>query len=1021
MIELAEDASRIRAVEWNETRYRITYASGFEQTGAFATPWTKMSGMLDYGCADTGLVRVTVTDCETGLAIPGAKISLAYRGANVTGLLPVNDAGRGWLKPRGMVLPAVLEVLALADGYLITRLPLRIDGTSIVEMTLCLRPPLDLTDEPTSEAPQSPPPAQAAPKPAEIPVGFARRLFATDPVTGHAYASSESAATWPEAEQHCRAAGGHLATITSARENAFLVETFNTDRELWLGGTDDTPSGQWEWVTGEPWDYTNWNLPDEPNDFHGGEYYLQYDWGGTWNDLGRPGGSDRHGFLCEWEPEAQTQAAAAPPPAPQAPAPEPAAAPAPPTAATASPGSGQAEPGTIPNPASVPVNFQSGRRAIDPRTGHAYASTAHDIYTWPEAEAHCRSEGGHLATVTSIKENAFLVEEFEPNRRLWLGARTEPVVGRFEWVTGEAFFYGGWGNGKDLPWQDGRPARTEDPSRELHLLFHNDTGYAHSGVWYDHGHHNAVLRIGALCEWEPRAATVAAVPAPAQTPASATSVHNSQNAIPAPPSDAPSNEPGPAEVPPGFVSIRTYIDDTSGHAYAVHEDRLNWPDAEALCRRFGGHLATVTSPQENQIMEDGFDGFRPWLGAMKTAANQWQWVTGEAWQYENWDTDEPDLSGAYLRQFSYVRWGSGGAPGSTGRTHVLCEWEPKGATALPAINKATSRAADPTPVVQSAPEPVGEAAPVVRERVLPDGAILNTATGHAYRMSSDQVTWREAMQSCRAEGGHLATITSAEENTFVAAHFDGNRRIWLGGTDARIEGRWEWITGEPFSFMAFDEDEPNDSDGGEDYLELGEDGRWNDDGLPKRDRDFFYLCEWEPEAGAQVAPSVTPAAALPRVVLAPKKPKPGGANVSPPPAAVPAEFPRAKSAVAGATGSAFAVTEQALNWHEAAEMCQRHGGHLATVTSRWEARFISQAFSGDPLWLGGALNAKTGQWLWITNERWGVTSWNEGEPVGANTGEDYLVMRADGRWTGADRLDSPPRLPGLCEWESEFE
>ncbi len=55
---------------------------------------------------------------------------------------------------------------------------------------------------------------------------------------------------------------GHLATVTSAEENAFIVDMTNSYNH-WLGGYQpagsDEPAGNWQWVTGEPWIYANWN------------------------------------------------------------------------------------------------------------------------------------------------------------------------------------------------------------------------------------------------------------------------------------------------------------------------------------------------------------------------------------------------------------------------------------------------------------------------------------------------------------------------------------------------------------------------------------------------------------------------------------------------------------------------------------------------------------------------------------------------------------------------------------------
>ena len=70
-------------------------------------------------------------------------------------------------------------------------------------------------------------------------------------------------------------ADGYLATITSAAENQFIVDSLFPNipvGKIWVGGwqPDSHPGGEypepdegWVWVTGEVWDYTNW-APAEP-------------------------------------------------------------------------------------------------------------------------------------------------------------------------------------------------------------------------------------------------------------------------------------------------------------------------------------------------------------------------------------------------------------------------------------------------------------------------------------------------------------------------------------------------------------------------------------------------------------------------------------------------------------------------------------------------------------------------------------------------------------------------------------
>jgi len=113
---------------------------------------------------------------------------------------------------------------------------------------------------------------------------------------GHTYdiITGQTTITWDEARSAAEAMGGHLVTITSAAENAFVTDLVvnygsgNRER-YWLGGyqinTDVEPAGNWAWVTGEDWVYSNW-AAGEPNNGGGQQNYLHY-WPtpGLWDDM----------------------------------------------------------------------------------------------------------------------------------------------------------------------------------------------------------------------------------------------------------------------------------------------------------------------------------------------------------------------------------------------------------------------------------------------------------------------------------------------------------------------------------------------------------------------------------------------------------------------------------------------------------------------------------------------------------------------------------------------------------------
>ncbi|MEE4219349.1 MAG: IPTL-CTERM sorting domain-containing protein [Xanthomonadales bacterium] len=103
--------------------------------------------------------------------------------------------------------------------------------------------------------------------------------------------------------------------------------------------------------------------------------------------------------------------------------------------------------------------------------------------------------------------------------------------------------------------------------------------------------------------------------------------------------------------------------------------------------------------------------------------------------------------------------------------------------------------------------------------------------GNYYEHVPGPISWNDARTA--AEGmsfggsmGYLATVTSAEENTFVAT-LGAADTAYLGGNDIDVEGTWTWVTGEPWSFTAWGPGEPNNS-GNEDCLHYRPDGLWND-------------------------------------------------------------------------------------------------------------------------------------------------------------------------------------------------
>jgi hypothetical protein len=77
-------------------------------------------------------------------------------------------------------------------------------------------------------------------------------------------------------------------------------------------------------------------------------------------------------------------------------------------------------------------------------------------------------------------------------------------------------------------------------------------------------------------------------------------------------------------------------------------------------------------------------------------------------------------------------------------------------------------------------------------------------TGHTYEVvwSPAPLTWEDACAQAEARQwggvpGHLATITSEDEEDFLRAHFWNwsAQSLFIGASDADEEGVWKWVTG----------------------------------------------------------------------------------------------------------------------------------------------------------------------------------------------------------------------------------
>ncbi|MEQ2261477.1 hypothetical protein XENORESO_010908 [Xenotaenia resolanae] len=118
---------------------------------------------------------------------------------------------------------------------------------------------------------------------------------------------------------------------------------------------------------------------------------------------------------------------------------------------------------------------------------------------------------------------------------------------------------------------------------------------------------------------------------------------------------------------------------------------------------------------------------------------------------------------------------------------------------------------------------------------------LATFCPSVYYISSTMKTWKESRRDCLERGADLVIINSKEEQELLRRF---QNRIWIGLTDADIEGEWKWVDGTQLITSYWGFGEPNsfggkDEDCGEIQF-FKEENNWNDAPCNLKN---YWICE----------------------------------------------------------------------------------------------------------------------------------------------------------------------------------
>lgn len=201
------------------------------------------------------------------------------------------------------------------------------------------------------------------------------------------------------------------------------------------------------------------------------------------------------------------------------------------------------------------------------------------------------------------------------------------------------------------------------------------------------------------------------------------------------------------------------LNSANGHCYYTITESYPWATAESVCEGLGSgfHLVKIDDAAENTFVRGLTSTANVWIGGENkttgaSSTSPWTWWDGS--------TIPGTVSAA-----PYANWGS--AP--TGAAPNNCILMGSGGT-WSAVDCATFSG------IVSVCEGPKEGDPSVTQ--CPAGQTAGP-DGKCYLVDTTTRTWDQALAHCQGLGMDLASITSSEQNTFVAKELDGSFPAWI--------------------------------------------------------------------------------------------------------------------------------------------------------------------------------------------------------------------------------------------------
>lgn len=259
---------------------------------------------------------------------------------------------------------------------------------------------------------------------------------------------------------------------------------------------------------------------------------------------------------------------------------------------------------------------------------------------------------------------------------------------------------------------------------------------------------------------------------------------------------------------------------------SLYNENYSWDEMKTLSGKLQSKLAEVEDAKKQQVITNLVsDQIRQYyyIGGSQAGKGQpWKWQSGSSVTYTNWDAAQPDCAGnsefymAAIR--GHGRWND--MPSSYIYSGFILE----------------------TPL-----------------NLKPAAEI--TYGNKVYRFYTAGIPYALAERYCKELGGNLVKIESEEKNNVIAQKVkELNKTFYIGASDEKAEGKFVWRDGSAVTYTNWSQNEPNNSAdcGGENYVQMYANGKWNDYTGQSVDVGFIGEFDKTPTATSTLAPSNTP-------------------------------------------------------------------------------------------------------------------------------------------------------------------